>query len=192
MKSAAIVGRAATAAWAPFDQEAWEIFGLAWVRYPRASLLFDIHHPDFKKDETKDYNSHHNPDRKYFANVNATGLPVLCHPEAIGKGKFELGQPFPYEEIGKVVPFPYLDCTISYMIAYAMLEGYQRIALWGCHFKGNDREQIQLPSVTYLIGLAQGRGIEVSIGPGSPMMSSAYVMGRYGITQEKRWSPSQG
>lgn len=190
-RSAAIVGRAATAAFAPFDDPGWEIWGLAWVRYPRAELLFDIHTPDFKAHPPYDehYNSHRNLSLSYFTNVNKSGVPVLCHPDAAGSApnQFHNGTAFPYAEAEAICPQRYLDCTISYMIAYAMLQKLDRIGFWGCHFRGSLREAIQLPSVTYLIGLAEGRGMEVVIGPGSPMMASHYARGRYGIDQAQRW-----
>ena len=41
-------------------------------------------------------------------------------------------------------------------------------------------------SIAYLIGLAQGLGIEVIIPPGNPLMMSVWEDGRYGIGNGKR------
>jgi hypothetical protein len=191
-RKVAIVGRAATASYAPYDDHTWDIWGLGWVTLPRETLLFDIHHPDFKRDEdTSHFNSHHNPNGEYFELINGKDVPILCHPDAIGEGprKFHRGRAFPYEEVLRLTPTPYLDCTISYMLGYAILRRYEAISLWGTHLRGSQREQFQLPSVTYMIGLAQGRGIDVTVSPGSPLMASGYERGRYGITQTRRWWP---
>ncbi len=189
MKSVAIVGRAATAALAPYDDKAWEIWTLAWVQVPRADLLFDIHHPSFKALPPFDthYNSHKNAE--YFERVNKMPTPVLCDQAAIGKGErqFHNGKAFPLDEVVADLPRCYLDCTVSYMLAYALHKGFEKIGLWGCHFVVNEEFRIQLPSVAWLIGLAEGRGVEIEIGGGSPLMASGYVQGRYGVDQQKRW-----
>ena len=187
MRSVAIVGKAATAAHAPYGDPEWDIWGLAWVGYPRVSLLFDIHHPDFKKavPYNRHYNSQHNPDGLYLAKVNALGVPIMCHPEALPK--FKKGEPYPYDEVRAILPRWYLDCSIAFMIGYAMLKGYERIGFWGCHFLSKEEYSVQLPSVTWMIGLAEGRGIEIVNSPGSPMLASGYTAGQYGVTQDFRF-----
>jgi hypothetical protein len=187
-KSAAIIGKAATAVQAPYDDPEWEIWGLAWVSYPRESLLFDIHTPSFKADPPFDghYNSHKNPE--YFERVNGSGVPVVCHPDAMGGGPlhFHNGRPYPFEKAA-AMSRGYLECTVSYMIALAIMAGYERIGFWGCHFAVNEERRLQLPSVSWLMGLAEGRGIELVIGPGQPLLCSGYVEGRYGVDQRTRW-----
>lgn len=157
---------------------------------PRESLLWDIHDPDFKSEPplSKHYNSHTNPE--YFADVNGRDVPIVCDEKAIGDGplKFKNGIAFPHADVRAILPRPYLDCTISYMVAYALLHGVKRMGFWGCHFAAGEERRLQFPSVAWLIGLAEGRGIEVEVAPGQPMFASAYVAGRYGISQEKRWT----
>lgn len=193
-QSAAIIGKAATAALAPYGHPDWDVWCLAWHyrdddQRAVADLLFDIHSPGFKDDSgpNQHFNSHRNPE--YFEYVNPSGIPVLCNPEAIGQGplKFHHGTPYPMEEVRALLPHFYLECTVSYMVAYALLKGYERIGFWGCHFKTREEFALQLPSVTWLIGYAEGKGVEIEIAPGSPLMTSGYVQGRYGITREQRW-----
>lgn len=194
-KSVAIIGKAATAALAPFDDPEWDIWCLAWHfrtdnERAVADLLFDVHSPSFKDNESHrhHFNSHRNP--AYFEYVNGSGLPVLCVKKAIGEGplKFHNGQEYPLHDVQAMLGRTYLECTVSYMMAYAILQGYERIGLYGCHFKVREEFTIQLPSVTYLIGFAEGRGIEVEIPPGAPLLVSGYVKGRYGITREQRFT----
>lgn len=190
-KKVAIVGKAATAAFAPYGDPDWDIWGLAWVKYPRASLLFDIHERDFKADEERrtHFNSHYNPG--YFPAVNdgekMAGIPVMCLPENIGPDRFRNGVAYPLDEVLAFLPRPYLECTVSYMLALAIMQGAERIGLWGCHFRSREEFAWQSPNVMWLVGLAEGRGIEIELPPGQPFMTSAYVEGRYGVTPELRF-----
>ena len=54
------------------------------------------------------------------------------------------------------------------------------IGLYGVHMMGRSEFTWQRACVTWLIGLAEGRGVEVYIPPGSPLFMSGYEAGRYG------------
>lgn len=188
MKSVAIVGGAeATAQFAPFNDPEWEIWGLAWhtASLERIDLLFDIHDPGFKAEAPYrlHYNSHKN--QRYIDKVNASGIPVMCDPKALGP--FKNGIAYPLDEVRAALPQrDFLECTVSYMIALAILRGAKRIGLWGCHFTGKEEYQYQLPSATWLLGYAEAIGIEVVIGPGGPLLASGYNAGRYGVNHDMR------
>ncbi len=188
MKSVAIVGGAeATAAYAPFSDPEWDIWGLAWhtASLKRLSLLFDIHDPDFKSEAPfrLHYNSHRN--QRYIDKVDKSGVPIISDP--FGKAKFKNSQPYPLDAIRAQFPKrDFLECTVSYMVAYAIYKGYTRIGLWGCHFTGKDEYQYQLPSLTWLLGYAEAMGIEIVIGPGGPLLASGYEAGRYGVNHNVR------
>ena len=188
MKSGAIVGGAeATAAFAPFNDPEWEIWGLAWhtAALERIDLLFDIHDPGFKAEAPYrlHYNSHRNP--KYIAKVNVSGIPIICDQKALGT--FKNGTHYPLAEVRAAIPSrDFLECTVSYMIALAILKGAKRIGLWGCHFTGKEEYQYQLPSATWLLGYAEAKGVEVVIGPGGPLLASGYDAGRYGVNHDMR------
>lgn len=188
MKSVAIVGGAeATAALAPFNDPEWEIWGLAWhtASLERIDLLFDIHDPGFKGEAPYrlHYNSHLN--RRYLDKVNKSGTPIVCDQKALAS--FTNGIAFPLDEVRSIIPpRDFLECTVSYMIAYAIFRGAKRIGLWGCHFTGRDEYQYQLPSTTWLLGYAEAIGIEIVIGPGGPLLASGYDAGRYGVNHDMR------
>jgi hypothetical protein len=189
MRKIAIVGKAATSEFAPWEDDELDIWSLPWATAsPRAKLLFDVHHPDFKKsaEKRRDFNSHHNPDGVYVERTNSHKIPVLCHPLAVGT-TFKNGVPFPYAEIKALLPRVYLDCSVSWMIGYAMLIGVKHLGFWGCHFMAKEEYRVQLPSVTWMIGLAEGRGMTVENCAGSPMLMSGYTAGEYGITPEFRF-----
>lgn len=188
MKSVAIVGGAeATAIFAPFNDPAWDIWGLAWhtQALARTTLLFDIHDPDFKGSPPYDlhYNSHKNA--SYIDKVNASGVPIMCDRKALET--FTSGVMYPLDAVRAYFPKrDFLECTVSYMVAFAILKGYERIGLWGCHFTGKDEYQYQLPSLTWLLGYAEALGIEIVIGPGGPLLASGYNAGRYGVDHGTR------
>lgn len=185
-RSAAIVGQASTASLAPFDDPSWEIWTLGWVfTLPRVDLRFDIHHPEFKADET--YKGHINSmvwEPQYPKWIKDNRLPIICDQAAIERFG---GTAYPVDEVNALFPRrDVLECSVSYMIAYAILQGYERIGLWGCHFIGSVEYLYQLPSVTYLLGYADAKGIEVVIAEAGPLMVSGYNAGRYGIDHNVR------
>lgn len=190
MKSVAIVGGAeATAQFAPFNDPAWDIWGLAWhtAALKRMDRLFDIHHPDFKSEAPYrlHYNAHGN--KGYIDKVNASGVPIVCDPEAIARGTFKNAIPYPQAAVDALFPKrDFLECTVCYMVAMAYLEGAQRIGLWGCHFTGKEEYECQLPAATWLLGYLEGLGVEIYICPGGPLLVSACNAGRYGVDHNMR------
>lgn len=172
----AIVAKGGTSSLAPWRNPEWEIWGLPWISYPRVTRLFDLHTQEcvdccpvewFQKGEWVEKG------RKQFETV-----PVYCdssrahlYPDAV---------PYPLEAVQAFLPYAYLENSIAYQLALAMYEGAEEIGLYGVHMMGRPEFVYERPSVTYLVGLAQGKGIRVSIPPGSPLFMSAYEAGRYG------------
>ena len=66
-------------------------------------------------------------------------------------------------------------------------ERADRIGLYGVHMMGSGQYAFERPSITYLVGLAQGRGIEVEIPLGSPLFISDFNAGRYGQAGGRRF-----
>jgi len=64
------------------------------------------------------------------------------------------------------------------MMAVAILEGYDHIAIYGVDMHVDDDEYFwQRPCLETWIGFAKGRGIDVYIHPTSPVLKSHYVEG---------------
>ncbi len=63
--------------------------------------------------------------------------------------------------------FDYFRSDVSYMIAYAIHEGYERIEVYGVDF--DEEFDLDKPRITYWLGVAKGRGIEVDITEGSKL-----------------------
>lgn len=180
MRKVAIVAKAGTSALAPWHSD-WEIWGMPWIDYPRVDVLFDIHSRSCAcATELEPVIRELQP--RYRE------LPVYCDPSRLAD--YPKAIEFPLEEVKKVLPFWYLENTIAYQLAFAIHQQVDTIGLWGVHMMGRNEFAFQRPSVTYLIGLAQGRGIEVQVVPGSPLFMSGYIQGRYGVTDEIRQMPS--
>lgn len=91
------------------------------------------------------------------------------------------------EDIPQSVAFPidsivdefgnYLTNTVSYMLAFAMQQGYEEINLFGVHMIQDSEYGYQKPSCEYFIGLARGKGIEVNICEGSELLYSPALYG---------------
>jgi hypothetical protein len=181
MRKVAIIGKAGTSGLAPWRDETWEIWGMPWISCPRATRLFDIHTQErwaeCKTQKDEDWIGMY---RKEYPDV-----PVYCDKSRVHV--FKKPVLYPFDEIAAFLPFPYLENSIAYELALAIYEGVDEIGLWGIHMMGSGEYIEERPSVTYLIGLAQGQGIRVTIAPGSPLFMSCNVAGRYGLPGGKRF-----
>jgi hypothetical protein len=87
---------------------------------------------------------------------------------------------YPIEEVTKLIgkatskPTPYLESSIAYMLALAILEGVDRVGIWGVDLHCESEYAYQRPNLEYLIGLARGRGIKVFIPPQSGKITVVY------------------
>lgn len=183
MRKIAIVGKGGTASLAPWQDDAWEIWGLPWIAYPRVDRLFDIHSQAFW-DETE-------ASRKLAAEwePRLPDAPILVDPSRLGR--FPRAGPFPLDRVCATLPIVYLENSIAYMMALAIAEhangaAIDRIGLWGVHMRGTPEYLDERASVTFLAGLAMGRGISIDIPPGNPLFMSTWNAGRYGLGGGKR------
>lgn len=150
---------------------------MPWISYPRVDRFFEIHEqgfytgPDEERDGMIERNARLLPD-----------VPVYC--TASRAHLFKNPVPYPFEEVIKSLPFPFLEDSTSYQIALAIYEGCDELGLWGVHMMGAYASH--RPAVTHLIGYAAGKGIKVTIAPGSPLFMSHYVAGRYGVSPTTR------
>ncbi|MCK5564542.1 MAG: hypothetical protein KAJ07_04795 [Planctomycetes bacterium] len=56
---------------------------------------------------------------------------------------------------------PYLTSTINYMVLWAVLEGFERIELYGVQMSSGTEYGYQKAALEWSLGYAQGRGVEV-------------------------------
>lgn len=74
----------------------------------------------------------------------------------------------------------YFYSTISYMIADAIAWGMEEIGIWGVDLAHDTEYEYQKPSAEYLLGIAKGMGIKLSIAPQSALLKGMY---RYGYSR---------
>lgn len=176
------MGKAGTSALAPFRDESWEIWGMAWIVMSRASRLFDVHSEDHLAE---------NPQRatveEWIGKSVALfpGVPVYCEPTRMHAYKTAIE--YPLRDVMEFLPIPFLENSVAYMLALAIHERVDRIGLYGIHMMSSGEYAFERPSITYLVGLAQGLGITVDIPPGSPLFISDFNAGRYGQSGGRRF-----
>jgi len=94
--------------------------------------------------------------------------------------------PFPiimqerYEDVPSSVRYPrekvfkefgtYFTSSLTYIMAWAYLEGYTRMELYGFNMASNTEYIIQRPNTHYFIGLLRGKGIDIYTHPESKLM----------------------
>ena len=176
----ALIGSASSSSnLAPFHDNSFEIWGLGWRPMPRCDRWFEMHQ---------------------WKVCEAVGAPYL-------KMLAECKQPIYMIERRSEVPtsvrFPIEDMTrkygprlnaagdrvaywassIAYMIALAIDEGFKRIEIWGVDMLTEGEYQHQRPNVEWLLGIAEGRGIEIFVPPQSALLKMNYI---YGYDEEDR------
>lgn len=80
------------------------------------------------------------------------------HPEIPNSRKY------PLDEVVEKFGRRYFTCSVAYMIAHAVFEGYERIFIHGCYHPTDSWEYMNAkPCVEYWCGVAEGRGVEVEM-----------------------------
>lgn len=74
-----------------------------------------------------------------------------------------LSEEFPLERCVKEFGIPYFSNTISYMIAYALLEGIKEIDIYGINQASSSEYFYEKAGVEYWLGIAVGRGVKITI-----------------------------
>lgn len=158
MKKLAIVGSGSTRNQAPYQDQSYEIWGTGTTAthrdVERLTCIIELHDKEV-------YQNYQNA----FIDFNG---PIYTKTFDTHLKNCLL---FPMIEVLKEYPAPY-DCTISYMIALAMLQGFDLIELYGVHLNASDEYMKQKTSVAFMVGFARGQGVEVVIADGSPFLMS--------------------
>lgn len=168
-KKFAIVGFAESSRHlAPFDDDEWDIAAMnqLYRHIPRADFWYEMHRrEDFLADQV--------PGTDYLAWLKTCEIPIYMvdHFDDIPNSVR-----FPIEDAVKMFG-DYFYSTISYMIALAIMQGYEEIGIWGVDLSHDSEYEYQKPSAEYLLGVAIGRGISVRLPGQSALLKGMY---RYG------------
>lgn len=188
-RKCAIVGFASSSRdLAPYGDPECAIIALneLYRSIPRWDVLFEMHKIDYvrkfaPRDGATTEPSAHYAFLKSLPPVGAPDhRPVYMQqrhediPASVALPIKELSEHFfPGEE-------PYFTSTPSYMIAMAIMQGYEEIGVYGIDLLQDEEYAYQRPGAEYLIGVARGRGIKVHIPKQSALVKANYL---YGYTE---------
>lgn len=178
-KKVALVGFASSYKDAPYSDPDWEIWGLneAWKYFPRWTRWFEMHKREvFAKEGDRDQAAH-------VAWLQAQdGQRPIYMLEAFSDIPGSV--PFPIDALTAQFfpdqPQGYWTSTIAYMLALAIAEGFTEIGLYGIDLASETEYVGQRPAAEYLIGIARGMGLTVTIASGSALLKAP---ARYGYDQ---------
>ena len=146
---------------APWWDNTWERWGLPWDEgsWVRMHRLFEMHDMRLLKSE------HCKRRDGYFDRLRE--CDNLYMQEAYAE--IPNAKRYPFEQVAETTG-NYWNSSIAYAMALAIHEGAEEIAIYGVDMKGDDEYGYQKPNMEYLIGLAMGRGIKVTIPDASPLL----------------------
>jgi len=174
MRQVAIVGTAPSSIQlAPFDNPEWEIWTCSAnaLAVPRWDRHFELHDgEEIARGWTNSPEGDHQARGQYLRALAAAepGQSVVLKERdpAIPQSRS-----YPYVEACEWARGEYFASTVSYMLAMAVLEGVERIGIWGVDMAlQSEQYSGQRGSLEYLIGLARGQGVEVTVPPESDLL----------------------
>lgn len=166
-RSVAVVGGGPSRRYAPFLDPSWEIwmFGRGKLAIPRVTRWFEMHSVEQLKRcrgdrKTKMWYA------EYWQFLSQLKSPVYMLKR--------------HAEIPRSVAYPLEDAidqfgrcftsSVSYIIALAIMEGCERIGLWGVDLSDKEEYIYQRPAVQYLLGAAKKRGITICLPKGCSLL----------------------
>lgn len=166
------------------DSELWGINNFP-VKYPSLpwTRVFEIHTFSLKENGTwlrKGQETFRDlPINTYIATLNNLKLPIYILPHT--QNPFTNSVTLPIEEW--LTRYRQMfSSTVAYQIVLAIEEGFSHIDLVGIDMVLSYEYRDQARGVAYFIGLAEGKGIEVSVSSGSPIVDMDYL---YALTSSK-------
>ena len=159
MKNIAVIGLAPSSHdEAPFLSDEWEKFGLPWdTQWVHMDRLFEMHDMKLIQGEYCKLPKGYLEKLQEAARYN----PLYMQEEY-----FEGAIKYPFDCIER----PYFNSSIAYAMALAISLKPKKIGLWGVDMENHTEEFFyQRPNMEYLVGLAEGKGIEVYIPEQSPL-----------------------
>jgi len=184
-KTVAIVGMAATScSLAPYDDEDVEIWGLneahafSWMK--RATRWFQIHSSKSWKRyiAKREVRGHFN-----WLKKNPWDIPIYMQyqtdiiPKSVSYPLHDVvGEVFPLFKRGEDT-VKYFTSTFAYMMGVAIMEGFERVEIYGFEMADDVEYVKQKACAEFWIGYAMGKGIEIYTPPGNQILWSALYGG---------------
>jgi hypothetical protein len=162
----------------PWQDPTVEVWGLnqAYINFERRpDRWFEIHRAESRPDVAV-------PD--YLEDLKAIGCPLYM---ITAEAAYPTSVKYPLEEIQAVVPplyRSYFTSGVSYMVALALKEGFEEIALYGIDCATGTEYAGQKPCLEAWCSLAMGRGVNVIIPAQSALFKTPFL---YGYEAPKRY-----
>lgn len=169
---------------APFDDPEWIICGInqLYRHIRRADAWFDIHSYWDEKEAMVEGTDH----VKWCAEAPIPIVLIERDPRVPNAVRY------PIERMtGKAPDSPpwatdYFTSTISFMIAWAIDQGFKTIGLWGIDLIVGQEYFWQKACAEWWLGVANGLGIEIRLPHETALLKQAY---RYGYEREPDYRP---
>lgn len=171
----AIVGSAASSANdAPWKDKSWQIWGLAWrmQAMPRYDLMFEMHRRErWSSRMPKEY-------KEALSNMQC---PVVM-PEKYDDIKASVAFPWDWarNHFKSLGVAEYYGSSVSYMFDYALYKGVKELGIFGVDMLTDSEYAIQRPNAEWYLGVLMGKGVKVTVAPGSALLKANH---RYGIEE---------
>lgn len=145
---------------APWDDPIWEKWGLPWddKGWPLMSRHFEMHDIRLLK------SAHSKRKEGYWLRLSELDRLYLQQPEESLPNAIV----YPFDQVAQTTGH-YWNSSIAYALAMAIHEGAVEIGIYGVDMDATDEYAYQRPNMEYLIGLARGKGIKVTIPDASPL-----------------------
>lgn len=168
MKVAIVGTHKETLAQTPWDDKSWQIWGMAHRRnhYERYDQLFEMHRRSNWED---------NPEFEGF-------LEYLDTTKEIVITKWQADYPnllsYPLKKAIRLMGGrEYFTSSFSYILAKAILYGAKEIGIYGINLTAEDEYIYQKPGAEFLLGIAVGRGIKVTVAKGAAILNAPFTYG---------------
>lgn len=175
-----IIGSAQGWEQAPFADTSWSVWSLSRMYHsvPRWDVWFELH-PWERLCERLDGTTKQAETMRLRAEYQQWlsqdhGRPIFmqrAYPQVPGC------VPYPLDNILDTFPQRYFTNSVSYMIALAVLQGVEEVAIYGVDMATKEEYTAQRSGVEYWVGLAQGAGVDVHIPDASDLCKSRVLYG---------------
>ena len=187
MKEVALVGFASSTnkyAWdLPEDVPIWSLNDAFNKGFPRLDLIFDPHYIEHIK-HTAYIKGREDHSRIDWLRSN-TEIPIYMLK---AYDEVPMARRYPWEDVIEMLGGKDdLTSTFALMMAFAVLQGYERVYVYGFNMGVSYEYRHQLPGGKAMIWFARGRGVEV-IGPseGSQLFRPTKIYGLEGTAMINR------
>ena len=172
-KKVAICGTAPSLGEAPFNNQEFDIWGVAHCLFlqpvTRLDVIFELHKKEIWMKDNAPYQRFPNAtilfqekDEKY---PNSMKYPVdeMLKKYVVNEGY--QGQS------------PYASSSLPFMVWAALEMGYDEIHFYGIHLQMTEEYFYQRPCLEYWIGVAKGMGKKIYMSPAADLLKFAYIYG---------------